>query len=198
MDLKTSVDEVLRKIGRNMLLFQQLEGLLKFTLSGNKLSGVSSQLERKQAKHVASTQKQTLGILVGQYVEEILGPETDDEGPDLDKITEPHFSYKFRLGHNEAFYEEIKTWLAQLVDDRNELVHHLLPQLDTTSAASCEETGQKLDIQADTIRQAIRNMQSIAKAMTETKKEVVALLQSLEGKSMLFPDEQPKTSALNK
>lgn len=180
MDIKTSVDEVLRKIGRNMLLFQQLEGLLKFTLSGNQLSGSSSQLEQKKAKHVASTQKQTLGTLVGKYVEEILGPETDDEGPDLDKITEPHFSYKFRLNHNEAFYEEIKTSLAKLVDDRNELVHHLLPQLDINSATSCEEIGRKLDVQAEKIRHAVKHMQSIAKAMQKSKKEIAMVLRSQE------------------
>jgi hypothetical protein len=187
---KTTVDEVHRKIGRNMLLFQKLEGLLKYTLSGSKISGYLSQLEQKKAKHEASIHKQTLGALVGKYVEEILGPETDDSDKHPDEVTQPYLSFKFRLDHNEAFYEEIKTWLAQLVNDRNELVHHLIPQLDITSIASCEEIGQKLDIQADTIRNAVKHMQTIAKSMVKMKKHAADFLQSPKGKSLLLPNEQ--------
>jgi hypothetical protein len=169
-----------------MLLFQQLEGLLKYVISGSNLSGYASQLERKQAKQSASTHKQTLGTLVGQYVEDILGPETDDSDKHPEEVTDIYISTKFRLGHNEAFYEETKTWLAKLVDDRNELVHHLLPQLDTTSAESCEAIGHKLEAQAKTIRHAIRHMQSIAKAMNASKRKMSALLQSPEGISQMF------------
>jgi hypothetical protein len=161
-------------------------------------SSTPSQLERKQAKQSASTNKQTLGTLVGQYVEDILGPETDDSDKHPDEVTEIYISTKFRLGHNEAFYEETKTWLAKLVDDRNELVHHLLPQLDTKSAESCEAIGHKLDAQAETIRHAIRHMQSIAKGMHEMKKKTADYLRSPEGRSALFPNQQHKTSAINK
>lgn len=165
MDLKESVDEVLRKIGRNMVLFQQVEGLLKYIISASSLSGYTSQLEQNQAKHEASTQKQTLGTLVGKYVEEILGPETDDLETHPKEVTEIYITTRIRLGYDEAFYHETKTWLAKLVDERNELVHHLLPQLDTDSAESCEKVGLKLDTQAESIRLAIRHMQSIADAI---------------------------------
>lgn len=192
MDLKTSVDEVLRKIGRNMLLFQQLEGLLKYVISRQSLSGYADQLEQKQAKRVASTEKQTLGMLVGQYTEEILGPESEDSDVHPEEVTEPYISLNFRMGHNEAFYIETKQALTKLVDDRNELVHHLLPQLDTSSIESCEMIGKKLDAQAETIRQAIRHMQSIAKGMAESKKKMATFLQSPEGQKFMAEESTPE------
>jgi hypothetical protein len=51
MSLKDNVDEVLRKIGRNMILFQQLEQLLKFVVANGSLSGFTSQLADIKAKH---------------------------------------------------------------------------------------------------------------------------------------------------
>mgnify|MGYP003625409837 CR=1 len=45
MQLKDLVADVLRKIGRNMMLFQQLEHLLKFIVANGNLSGYSSELE---------------------------------------------------------------------------------------------------------------------------------------------------------
>jgi len=133
-----AVDIVLRKIGRNMVLFQQFESLLKYIISNSSLSAKSSQLEQPKAKARKSTQKQTLGTLVGQYVENILVSDVDDSKPDPETITEPYFSFRFRINPGDTFREEIKTTLSKLVIDRNQLVHHLLPSLDTNSTESCD------------------------------------------------------------
>ena len=79
--------------------------------------------------------------------------------------------------HDADFYEETKDWLAGLVADRNELMHHLLPLLDLNSIESCEKIGLKLDVQAEMIRQAIKHIQSIAKGMQDGMKKMASVLQ---------------------
>ena len=69
MSLDDLIREVQRKIGRNILLFQQLESLLKYIVANGQFSGFSSELENNIATRRSSVNKQTMGQLVGQFVE---------------------------------------------------------------------------------------------------------------------------------
>lgn len=65
-------DEVLRKIGRNMILFQQIEGLLKLLLGNSHVQGTASDLMVYQGQRMEEMKKQMMGPLIKQYIEEIL------------------------------------------------------------------------------------------------------------------------------
>lgn len=65
-------DEVLRKIGRNLLIFQQIEGLLKMILGNSKVQGYARELAMNQEQRVNGMQKDMLGQLIQQYSDEIL------------------------------------------------------------------------------------------------------------------------------
>ena len=69
MSLEDLVREIQRKIGRNILLFQQLEYFLKYVVANRQFSGYSSDLEKIIASRRESVNKQTMGQLVGQFVE---------------------------------------------------------------------------------------------------------------------------------
>lgn len=69
MGLGAAKDEVLRKIGRYMLLFQQVERMLKFIITNGTLSGHVSELLKKREQQAKSVHKQTMGQLVGQFLE---------------------------------------------------------------------------------------------------------------------------------
>lgn len=121
-----SVNDVLQKIGRNMLLFQELEYLLKHIILNGNISGYVGDFHEKRAKQVATVSTQTLGTLVGQYIYDIhTDSEMDDEK--FDDRDEAHISFKFRIKSDSAHFETKKVALSRLVNERNELVHHLLP-----------------------------------------------------------------------
>ena len=68
-DIDDLFGEVQRKIGRNILLFQQLEYLLKYIVANGQYSGYFSELEVVLAKRGETVNKQTMGQLIGQFVE---------------------------------------------------------------------------------------------------------------------------------
>jgi len=181
MPLEDSVNEVLRKIGRNMVLFQQLEHLLKFLVANGELSGYASDLENIKKKRANSIKNQTMGQLVGQYIENT-NPDCEEHSSEPEEIKDVYLSFNFRIGCDSIYFEAKKEALARMVSERNELVHHLLPDFDTSSVKSCEELGGKLDCQSEKIRKEIKEMQAIAKALTEGKKELAIFLSSEEGK----------------
>lgn len=181
MSLDELVKEVERKIGRNILLFQQLEYLLKDIVANGQISGFSSELESNIATRKSCIDKQTMGKLVGQFVESH-NPTRDDFSTEADELTESYISFDFRVVTDENYYKEKKESLSRIVLERNNLVHHLLPQLDLNSFESCKKVEINLDEQADKTRSEISNLQSLAKALSDGRKALFDYLASNEGK----------------
>jgi hypothetical protein len=112
------VNEVYRKIGRNVVLFQVLESYLKYIVANGSISGYASEIKAKQAEHISCVKKKTMGTLVGKYVEHI-NPDYE-KSPEPEELTEPHFSINFRLAPDSHFYEKkrksLKSWLMKETD----------------------------------------------------------------------------------
>ncbi len=167
-----------------MLLFQQLEYLLKHIVLNGNISGYVGDFHAKRAKQVATVSTQTLGKLVSQYIDDIhASPETEDE--EFDDNDEAHISFKFRIKSDSAHFETKRAALSRLVNERNELVHHLLPHFIPSSPDSCQEIARKLDAQSETVRQEIKNLSEIVNSLDEGKKQLLAFLNSEDGKSHL-------------
>jgi hypothetical protein len=89
-------DTVKTKLGRNLLMFQRLELMLKFLLSRSRISGSLSELPAKQAQAGAKVQKQTLGNLVTSYVGEIHA-NNDDSPTEPEDLQEAWATLSFRV-----------------------------------------------------------------------------------------------------
>jgi len=181
---KEFVDDVLRKVGRNVVLFQQLEQLLKFIVANGSLSGFASELKTLKKEQENKVNKQTMGTLVGQYVENS-NPESDTQSTEPEEIDEAYFSFSFRIECDDDYYESRKEALSKLVSERNDLIHHLLPRFDMKSAESCRVLGKELDDQSDQIRLEINRLKATAKALNDGRKATADYFQSEEGKKEL-------------
>jgi hypothetical protein len=65
-------DEVLRKVGRNVLLFQQIEALLKFLVANHRRDGSTLNFQERQQQRTEKAHKQMMGKLVEQFTDGIL------------------------------------------------------------------------------------------------------------------------------
>jgi len=165
-DLIKIHDEVLRKIGRNLLNFQKIEFILKKIITISHISGHASNLQQNHERRASKINNQMMGNLVGQFFEETLSNSNNLPNP-ITELNEPHISISFNLNVDENFYEIKKKELKALVDDRNDLIHHLLPKLDTTSIQSCLEVEQYLDDQRERLIPQYDYLQSIIKIIAD-------------------------------
>jgi len=176
-----STDEILRKIGRNIILFQQLEQLLKYLCVNGNISGFVSQLQDLTEQRNASIQKQTMGQLVGQYINNV-NPELEELPAEPEEIEEAYCTFKFRTECDSVYFEKKKEALANVVSERNQLVHHLLPQFDLSDPESCKIIGIKLDDQSERIRDEIKDLRTNVKTIHDGKKALSKFFSSEEGK----------------
>lgn len=171
------VDDVLRKVGRNVLLFQQLEQLLKFIIANRSLAGVASEIQELRKEQEIRVNKHTMGTLVGQYAEN-LSPKLEVSSQEHEQLDEAYLSLSFSVGYGDNHSQNQKEALAQLVTERNDLIHHLLPRFKADSAESCKSLGQELDVQSEKIRLEIKSAQSVAQDLHKGREYLVDYLQS--------------------
>lgn len=130
------------KLGDCLLRLQQYEQLLKAIVANTDLAGEPAQLQALRDARVASVHRTTLGGLVslftGGYLraegESAPAQETGDKSPG-DRFW---FSFQQRMEIDAERLEAIMAELKELVELRNELVHHLLERFDLGQLDRCE------------------------------------------------------------
>ncbi len=175
-------DEIYLKIGRNVILYQQLERLLKHIVGNSGLSAPISQVKKLQDANRKKTNTSTMGNLVGRYIENI-DPNSPDDEPSEAEVTEAMLSYRFHLELDENSYEAKKQTLSRIVAGRNRLIHHTISEYDFKSFDSLQNLSKDLEQQEQEVRKEIDELKTISKNMIKVQTEYVNYLSSEEFKA---------------
>jgi hypothetical protein len=174
-------DEVFRKIGRNLLIFQKIELMLKYLIDNGKVSGYLRELKANQERLAPATAKQTMEHLAGQYMDADCREHEEFLREPLE-AKEPYISFSFTVRADSDFYESKRQSLKSLIDDRNHFIHHLLPRFDPDSMESCLEIEQHLDRQREKLTPEHNYLKSLIESFEEAKKAYIEFFESEEGK----------------
>lgn len=172
-------DEVFQKIGRNLVNFQKIELMLKDLIANGQVSGYLSEFPKNQQKKVADTRKKTLGTLVNEFVETAFQSTNSSPEPSSER-NELYISLSFSVKADADFYDSKKRELKSLVDDRNNLIHHLLPRFNPESIDSCLEIRDYLDQQRKQLIPQYEYLKSFIESLEEGIKAHAAYLTSEE------------------
>ena len=153
------LDEVLRKIGRNVLHFQRMESMLKFLISRSSLEGTAGELRANHENAIEAVSRQTMGNLVKQFFE-VVYADSPRESVSTPDVTELCLSVSYRIQTDQAELERQKAALNSVVEQRNTLIHQMLARFDQNSVESCRELIKLLDAQATKVRPVYEHLHS--------------------------------------
>ncbi len=162
--------DVQRKLGRCLLRLQQYEILLKAFVAHGDISGPPAELQSVKDAQVGCSQKKTLGTLVGMLTERHLTSAEEDDGSD-----EPQgdgglwFRFRFHVGLDASQHQATTAALKELVDLRNELVHHFLQRFTIWEPQGCIAADAYLDASFETIDDHYLTLRSWARGMEEAR-----------------------------
>ena len=164
--LKPSRDAAFLKLGRNIALFQQLEFRLKSLFTQLVVEGSSeSDIAERSAKRSAILATRSLGLVARALFDELARADDEDGERSLPAGAAVHISTRMRFEgpHIDARRDAI----AALVDERNQLVHHLTQQYDLHTADGIARLDRVLDPQAARIRSEIGEVDSLLDQIAE-------------------------------
>lgn len=178
------------KLGGCLLRLQQYERLLKAMVVSMNLEGEPVQLQAARDAQVASVQKTTLGGLVGLFTGTYLHTEENAAASEQETDNSPGdrlwFSYQQRMVMSAECHEAIKVELKELVDLRNELVHHLLERFDLGQLDRCEAAVAYLDASRATIDRHYQTLRNWAEQMDHARTLMASFMDSGAFKDLLF------------
>ena len=173
------VDEVLRRIGRNLLVFQHIEHLLKHLMSNTRFEGTVTSAQANHEERRTKIHKQTLGQLAGQFADDVLADAGERDAPE--NISEAWFSFGFTIQTDSAFVEQHTAEMKVVVDARNDLIHHFLPRWSPTSEESTRVALTYLDEQRARVLPMRDRLQGFAKALQDAATAHAEFVASPEG-----------------
>ena len=157
-------DEVLRKIGRNVVVLQKLEGLLKklVTIQGASVSADDQETFLRRMEAIA---KRPLGHLVSEFLRSAYSSESDSTtGDNAEQPSAVSFSFsldpEMEKEHAESLSTVVKEW--------NALIHQMLISFNPNSASSREDLARQLDEQLDRVLPEYQFLSSLMAGIKES------------------------------
>jgi hypothetical protein len=144
------LDEALRKIGRNVLVLQQLEAMLKYLIPRSKIEGDHKAIKLNHEKAVNAISQQTMGNLVKRFIETISAQHAPVDNEQ--DATSPAFQFRFQVKMSKEDLASKKEAWECVVTERNNLIHSMLANFDPSSTESCFNLSKELDRQYELIK----------------------------------------------
>jgi hypothetical protein len=172
-EIKELQDVAFRKIGRNLVNFQQLERLLKLIIVRSDVQGCASELAKILRDKDKNIDCKTLGLLVRDFFQSVYSNRLSYDGS-LNDVDDVWVSICVTVKSNSIEHQERQ--LRELVKERNLLVHGLLAHFDLDSVENCEKLIHLLDDQVDRLEPQYQSLMDIIGSMKVVQQEVLKQL----------------------
>ena len=175
-ELTLARNEVLRKIGRNVVGFQRMESMMKFLIANQKIEGFVDRLQKSLEENQQKINRATMGNLVNQLFETVVSSESDlqDDSAFDDRL----WSVSFQVKLEADAWLDAKGSFERLVVERNRLIHQLLARFDQNSLESCLDLSGILDEQSALIEPHYEFLRQSVITVIDGRKELVDHLES--------------------
>lgn len=150
--LPTLQREVQRKLGGCLIRLQQYELSMKALVANMTVEGPPEQLHAIREQQVACARTKTLGTLVGMFTGSCLSVAASPEQPAPEDVeaeakspSQAWVRVNFGMAMSPERHAQTKQALVELVDMRNDLVHHFLEHYDLSQESGCRAADAHLD-----------------------------------------------------
>lgn len=180
-DIAAAQREVQRWLGRCVLVLQQYEGLIKSINAHHELSGPAPELARLRQARIGAAATDTLGQSVGKLAGSFLvnGERASVEPASCSGTRDAaSISFRINMSLSEADYIQTRASLKEIVELRNELVHHFIERFDLWSIQGCEDAHAYLQGTYARFAADFTRLRAWAGDMKEAVDQTISFMQS--------------------
>lgn len=190
--------DVQRLLGRCMIRLQQHELLMKSMWVNHEVAGSASDLESSHAKRRDNVSKATLGGIATKLFESHIVDEPNDApllDPTAGESNEVSFGFRMQIQMQPDVYVRVRTAVTELVQLRNDLVHHFLERFDISQQDGCLQAVEYLSASSEQIEARFSELLAWAKATDDIKAQLAAYIVTDEFRDLVFNGAIPNTQS---
>lgn len=199
--------QVQRKLGRCLIRIQQYELLLKEVVGKRQVSGLLRGPAKQLSTNLSAVTTNTMGQLVGELTNEYFQPRSNESAHSQDDSSSAEseappgwVSLRMSVSMEPDAHAQLKADLQDLVDLRNDLVHHFVEGQDLMSVEGCMAADMYLESSYDEIDRHLVSLRDWATSMNDAKQAIASFLASPEYRERLraelFPSDTQRETAL--
>lgn len=158
-----NLQEIHSKLGKNIIMFQRLEGLLKFLISRSHIESGHNTYKLDIEKAENKVSKQTMGNLCNQFIDSIFEEKLHSE--------KSSFTFSFHIDVSEDFIEKREANLKKINTERNSLIHDIYGNYDLNSIKGRTELVNKLLDLEKLMDDEFKIMETIVEMIISSSKE---------------------------
>lgn len=173
--------EVQRKLGRSLLRIQQLEVMVKSMVAHSVIESELGDMHSFLDKRKQDVARKTLGQVVGDMTTDLLSLPANEEGQQQAQPRDPTKIWirtSFQIEMSPEDHQCTQQRFAELVQLRNELVHHFIEIHDISTIEGCASADAYLDDGFRLIDERFEELRSIAQHQDVARKEIAGVMQS--------------------
>ncbi|PQA78075.1 OST-HTH/LOTUS domain-containing protein [Rhodoferax sp. TS-BS-61-7] len=193
--------EVQRKLGRCMIRIQQYELLLKEMVAKREVSGILGSTPAQLAESAPDAAPRTMGQLVGELTGKYFQPtllESGETPPETSSDDDEHPAGWARIRMSVSMppdaHAKLIEELQELVDLRNDLVHHFVEGQDLVTEEGCIAADMYLHDCYEEIDRHLVSLRGWAASSNEAMRSMAAFMESPEYKAFLMAEFSPSVS----
>lgn len=171
--------EVQRKLGRCLLLLQYVEYLMKEIVVQHAIDGQAAEIDSVREKRAAFYANKTMGVAVEELKTSFL--RTTAEPKELKQAAESSsdwMSFHHGIRMSDENYARWIGELDDLVQQRNELVHHFIEKFDVWSEAGCRQAETHLDAYFTRIESVYQQVAKWHESMCQTRRMFASVMEN--------------------
>lgn len=183
--LPTLQREIERKLGRCMIRLQQYERSIKAVVANMTVEGPPEQLHAMYEQQVACARTKTLGTLVGMLTGSYLSvvaspgqPAPENTEADANSPNKAWLRMSFGMAMPPERHAQTKLALTELVDMRNDLVHHFLDRFNLGQESGCRAADTHLDACFERIKCHLQDITAWVTGYEQARAMMVSFMQS--------------------
>lgn len=187
MENNTELDnlarEVQRKLGRNIILFQSIEHMMKHVNINQEIKlwqsdeGIISNLQERKNNFT----NRMMGLVGKQFVTNIFKISKQIEGDKPAEESGPTMmTLRWQIECDEGFIEDRKEKLEILIKERNDLVHHFISKCNFVDYDSMVAAEKYLDQQRERVLPEYELLAELVQNFQDSRQEFAEVLKSEE------------------
>ena len=169
-------DLALRSIGRNVVAFQKMEGMLKFLVANHRIQGLPEKLLEIKEQNRRVVERQTMGSLVDKFFRSVAVDRSSVQNSSDDVAGE--MSAIFNIEMDTGAHDETRKAFLLVVEERNALIHRMLVRFNPNSLDSCQEISDLMESQRERLKPHYEYLKGIVKAILEGQRELLEFMES--------------------